>query len=341
MIKKSFSIFIFSIYFFSCGKISEFSLKKYTHFSIGTIIEITVLFPSSELKDSVSNIVNNAFNIIDSIDRIFYEGNKESYSYHVNMMKNNVIMQLPEDFYNMIKRSISISKKTLGYFDITVGTYLNQYSFGKEIKKEPDIDSLNVLSGIVGYNNLSLMNGNRISKKFDNLRITIGGIAKGYAVDSVKNYLSSFPIIKGAIINAGGDIGLIKRADGKKWKVGIRHPRKPGEIIGILNLSSESVATSGDYENYYIVNGKKYHHLLNPFTGLPSSNCQSVTVIAPNTELADALATALFVAGYEKGREILKNFDDVYAMWIDSSGYINYSDGFTNFLKKIFKEECL
>jgi len=127
-------------------------------------------------------------------------------------------------------------------------------------------------------------------------QLDFGGIAKGYAIDRGIAQLKEHGIAN-AIINAGGDLRLIGEHHHQPWKIGIRHPRKPGEVITSIALQGDkSIVTSGDYERFFIYNGTQYHHILNPVTGWPAMRNQSVTVIAPTAMLADAWSTALFIA---------------------------------------------
>ena len=145
------------------------------------------------------------------------------------------------------------------------------------------------------------------------------GIAKGMAVDRVISYLKQTGI-HNAIVNAGGDLKAIGQHGSRAWSVGIRHPRQKGLIAGLEVHDNESVFTSGDYERKFKHNGKSYHHILDPRTGYPATKTQSVTVIHSDAGLADAAATALFIAGPEQWQEIARNMGIKYVMLIDQQG---------------------
>jgi thiamine biosynthesis lipoprotein len=159
------------------------------------------------------------------------------------------------------------------------------------------------------------------------MRISLGGIAKGYAVDRAVEVLRESGI-QGGIVSAGGDLKAFgKREDGGPWKVGVRNPRDPSKNISVIPVSNLAVATSGDYERYRVVGGRRYHHIIDPRTGYPSRGCMSVTVVTEQALEADALATAVFVLGPERGRALLEKLPDVEGILVDGDGRIVASSG--------------
>jgi len=154
-------------------------------------------------------------------------------------------------------------------------------------------------------------------------KVNIGGIGKGYAVDRAIAVLAVHGVRKG-LVNAGGDLRTI----GSPWTAGIQHPRQPDLLVGKLAVNDMAVATSGDYEQYFIHNGLRYHHILDPHTGQPARGLQSVTVIAPTCIQADALSTAIFVLGKDAGLAFVESLPDVEALLIAESGEKHFSSGF-------------
>ncbi len=159
----------------------------------------------------------------------------------------------------------------------------------------------------------------------------MGGFVKGYAVDQAIQVLRGDDIRNG-IINAGGDLFCLGEKNGHSWKVGVRHPRQAGSIPIVLTLSNLAAATSGDYQRYYIFEGERYHHILDPQTGKPARKAQSATVVAETTAEADAWATALFISGPDEGIRLINRMKDVYGMIVDSSGSLHYSRGMQRFI---------
>ncbi len=156
----------------------------------------------------------------------------------------------------------------------------------------------------------------------------MGAIAKGYAVDKAMEVLLKKGISDG-LINAGGEIKVI----GEQWIVGIQHPREINFLAAKIKLDNNTaVATSGDYEQFFEKDGRRYHHILNPKTGYPADELQSVSLIAQDVTIADGLATAVFVLGTTKGLRLIESLPETEAMIIDSSGFMSYSSGFKKFL---------
>ncbi len=130
------------------------------------------------------------------------------------------------------------------------------------------------------------------------------------------------------MINVGGEIF----ARGENWKIGIQHPRKENELLGAINVDGMGVSTSGDYEQYFKKNGKRYSHLLNPLTGYPADECEAVTIIAKEALLADALSTGVFILGPKRGMELIEKLENVEGIIVDTTGTIHESSGFKKYL---------
>jgi thiamine biosynthesis lipoprotein len=150
--------------------------------------------------------------------------------------------------------------------------------------------------------------------------LDLGGVAKGYAVDLAADRLATLGF-KSAIINAGGDLRLVgRRHDGKPWRIAIRHPRKPGAFIGYLDLDESSVATSGDYERFFVWGGERFHHILDPRTGLPGRACESVTIVTPVASTGDALATGCFLMGPHEGLALVERSETTEGVFVFADG---------------------
>ncbi len=223
--------------------------------------------------------------------------------------------------FSIVKRAVAYSAEFHGAFDVTIGPVTELWGFNSDREVTiPRQDTLQMLLPLVNYRQVVLSETDTtVFLTRRGMRLDLGGIAKGYAIDRaaavLKNHgLSHF------LINAGGDI----YACGYKWQdepwlLGIQHPRKPQELLATFEVHDMAVATSGDYERYRIIDGKRYHHILNPATGFPSRMCESVSVFARSAEEADALATCLFVLGYEKAPDILPG-KRVQTVIVDGSG---------------------
>ncbi len=219
----------------------------------------------------------------------------------------------------IIENSLYFSKKTEGYFDITIDPILKKWNYFKEptLSSQDEIEQL-----------LSLVDYKKVKIKADTLLIpddfslNLGGSAKGYALNRAKNILKKCGI-KSALIESGGDIMLLGKKKGKEnWIIGIRNPRDENGIIGTLNINDCFVFTSGDYERYFFIEGRRYHHIVNPFTGYPSKEIASATVIVKNGIEGDCISTALVAMGLEKAKNLIKN-NNLEAVLVDTSKNIH------------------
>ncbi len=167
------------------------------------------------------------------------------------------------------------------------------------------------------------------------LKLDVGAIAKGYAVEMIARDLEE-DNISGYVINVGGNVRTIgTKGDGEKWVVGIENPDENSDepYLAHLELAGESLVTSGSYQRYYIVDGKEYHHIIDPITLMPSDNFLSVSIVCKSSADGDALSTALFCMELEEGIRFVNSLEGIEAMWVSLDGTIHYSDGFRNYIK--------
>jgi len=217
-----------------------------------------------------------------------------------------------EEFDYLLEVSRETNSLTEGYFDPTVGSVTRLWDFWDDASP-PSMDSIRLGLDHVGLDRYTA--GGHEWFIFD-----VGGIAKGLAVDRAASKIRSLGF-ESAIINAGGDLALIgTRPDGRPWRIAVRHPRRQSEFLGYLDLEDVSVATSGDYERYFIFEGRRYHHILNPATGMPGGESNSVTVVAPGSCLSDALATGLFLMGPGAGMRAVQDLSRVEAVFAFAEG---------------------
>ncbi len=221
-------------------------------------------------------------------------------------------------FKELLKKSYEVYKASNGAFDVTIGPLSKIWGFQDKKYRIPESKEIKEALKKVGFN--------KICKEKDKfflpswVNFDWGASAKGFGVDLAYKRLKELGI-KNGFINAGGDIYCWgKNPKNDYWKIGIKHPRKQG-FLGVIIVSNIGIATSGDYQRFFEVEGIRYHHILNPFTGYPVQNKQSVTVIGPKTVYCDALATALFVSSKEE--KILKKFPQYGAIIVNSQGKIS------------------
>ena len=230
-----------------------------------------------------------------------------------------------DELFCLLKESVRLSELTGGCFDVTVYPLMKIWKFAGENPRVPGEKEIKDELESVGYKNMRVENGKvRFAKK--GMGIDLGGIAKGYAVDAAVRVLKE-KNIGSAMVNAGGDIYVLGRKGGKPWRIGIRHPRKEGDILGVVEVEDRAIVTSGDYERFFFSGGKRYHHIFDPKTGYPANGCQSVTIVAKETTFADALATGVFVLGPRQGMDLLEKLEEVEGVIVDKEGEVSVSSG--------------
>ena len=234
-------------------------------------------------------------------------------------------VKVSEETLEMLKRAKAYCKKYNGVFDVTIGPLSDLWGFSSDkeivLPKDKTIKSLDKL---VNYKYLEINEKDTtVFLKKKGMSIDLGGIAKGYAIDRGSEVLKKWGITN-FILNAGGDIYVSGTKDKETlWKVGIKHPRKTNDLVAEFNLKDYAVATSGDYERFKIINGIRYHHILNPATGYPGRLSQSSTVLALTAEEADATATYVFLIGWEKA--LTDNKLDYPLLIVSSDGTVHYN----------------
>jgi len=228
-------------------------------------------------------------------------------------------------------RPLLMQAKTLAIhsdhlFNPAIGKLISLWGFKQgehDTGLPPDDDAIKALVAMNPRMDDLETRGISLRSKNPNVVVDLGGFAKGYGINRALEMLQATGI-KHAVINAGGDLKVIGRHGQRPWRIGIRHPRINNEALAYVDVEgSESVFTSGDYERYFEYEGKRYHHIIDPRTGYPATGTQSVTVIHENAALADAAATALFVAGPEDWQRIARSMGIAYVMLVDDAGNIH------------------
>ncbi|MFH2028583.1 MAG: FAD:protein FMN transferase, partial [Nanoarchaeota archaeon] len=276
---------------------------------MGTIVTITV-YDSDKGKAELA--VMDAFEEISRIDKLLSNYNNESEVYLLNKegMIDNPSVELSEN----IKKARYYSELSNGAFDITVQPILDLYSKSfSEKGVAPGDDEINNVLQKVSYDYIYTKPG-LILFRTDGMSITLGGIAKGYAIDQAINVLRR-ERIKHALVNAGGDMRAIGNKGNEDWQIALQNPRNKEEFITVIPLNDKSVVTSGDYERYFDEN-KTFHHIIDPRTGYSATELMSVTIIANNAWDADAISTSVFVLGKEKGLELIESLNGVEGLII-------------------------
>ncbi len=236
-------------------------------------------------------------------------------------------VQVDPEIIDVVTRSFEFSRLSDGAFDITYASV--GYLYDYRAHQHPTGEQISAALPAVDWRQVQVdpvQNTIRFLKP--GMRIDLGGIAKGYAVDRSIGLLRGMGI-RHAMVNAGGDTRLLGDRLGKPWIVGIRDPRNDGRMVTRLPLEDEAISTSGDYERYFEEGGVRYHHILVPGTGKSASEVRSVTILGADATLTDGLSTTVFVLGVERGMQLVGRLPDVEAVIVDKDGHIFYSDGLT------------
>lgn len=240
-----------------------------------------------------------------------YYGNTKSEIAEINRNAGQNYVKISDEVYFLLHKAVYFSTLTKGAFDVTIGPVVKAWGIGTEKASILSQESISSLLKLVSYKDIMLkvnaLNKYAMLKKNGQI-IDLGGIAKGYMGDEIKRIYRENDV-KSALANLGGNVVAIgKRPDGKEWRVGIQDPDSvTGEYLGVVDVSDKAVVTSGDYQRYFIKDGKKYHHIIDPTTGYPSDNdLAGATIIAGISADADALSTAVFVMGSRKGMELIE-----------------------------------
>ena len=232
------------------------------------------------------------------------------------------------ELFKLIERAKQISEITDGAFDISYASMDNIWKFDGTMTRMPATEEVKRSVSKVGYKKIILDSSERtVFLKEKGMKISFGAIGKGYAADKAKELLVSKQVVAG-IINAAGDLTTWgTKASGEKWLIGIANPLSKDKIFSWLPILESSVATSGNYEKYVIINGKKYTHIIDPRSGYPSSGVNSVSVFAKSAELCDALATAIFIMGTNSGLALINQLPVTEVIIVDANNKIHKSSG--------------
>ena len=230
------------------------------------------------------------------------------------------------EVFELVKRAINISKLTDGAFDISYASMDKIWKFDGSMKEMPTTESIKKSVEKVGYQNIVLNeNDTTIFLKYPGMKLGLGGIGQGYIADKIKVLLQENGCTSG-LVNVSGDINTWgKQPNGKDWTVGIVNPLNKNKVFATFPLNDSAVETSGSYEKYVTFNGKRYSHIIDPRTGYPASGIVSVSVFAKQTELADALATGIFVLGIEVGLDLVNQLKGIGCIIVDEKGAIHAS----------------
>lgn len=309
--------FLFFIPLFSPGQNQNY---KRTLKLMGSRFDITVVASDEEEGNAY---IDTAIMEINRIEKMISSWDEHSQTSLINRNAGIKPVKIDRELLDLIKRAIKISEITDGAFDITYAAMDRIWKFDGSMTSLPTEDEIKQSVRNVGYQNIILNEDSlTIFLSKPGMKIGFGAIGKGYAADMARALLMKKGVA-GGIINASGDMNVWgKQANGDTWKVGVTNPLNHNKVFSWFDLDNQAVVTSGDYEKYVEFGGKRYAHIIDPRTGWPASGLISVTIFAPKAELADALATSVFVMGREVGIDFVDQIKGVDCIIVDEDGKI-------------------
>lgn len=281
---------------------------------MGTRFEIKAVAPTVHQAEIG---IETGIKEVRRIENLISSWNPESQTSRINSNAGIRPVKVDQELYNLITRSLRISELTNGAFDISFASAGNLWKFDGSMTEPPPADAIRASVAKINYKNIIMNPADTsvfLSEK--GMKIGFGGIGKGYAAERAKKVMQSGGIRHG-VVNAAGDLTTWgKRKDGTSWNVGISRPDKSRQILGWLNADESSVVTSGNYEKFFIHKEIRYSHIIDPRTGYPTSGIKSATIVCTNAELADALATTMFVLGQQEGIALINQLNGIECLII-------------------------
>lgn len=291
---------------------------------MGTRMEVRLWHES---EPEARRLIAAAMAEFDRIEAAMSTYRDDSEISRVNARAAAQAVPVSSEFYDLVERSIAMSRLSGGAFDITYESVGRFYDFrGRQRPSPAEIDA-NLAQ--IDYRHIVLEpTGRTIRFATPGTRINLGGIAKGYSVERVIGLLREAGV-EHALASAGGDTRLLGDRRGRPWVVGIRDPDDARKLVTSLSLEDEAISTSGDYERYFDEDGVRYHHILDPRTGDSARGVRSVTIVGPDAVMTEGLTKTVFILGAQKGLEIVESLDDYEAVVIDDQRRVFFSEGLT------------
>lgn len=288
---------------------------------MGNRFEFTIVADDGEWAN---NMISLAIAEVKRIEALLTTFDEHSQVCLINQQAGSSAVRVDREVFELIRRSLRISAITDGAFDITYGSIDKQlWNFDTTMKALPDPQTAKHSVRLINFRNVILNDADcSVYLREKGMRIGFGGIGKGYAAEKVRLLLQQHGVQSG-IVNASGDLATWgTQADGRTWTIGISNPDQAELPFSYMNISGLAVATSGNYEKFITVNGKRYSHTINPRTGLPVTGIKSVTIICPNAELADAMATPVTIMGLKAGLSLVNQLEHMACIIIDDNNRI-------------------
>ncbi len=292
---------------------------------MGTTIHTEVWHEDMVIAEKAADMVLQAMEEVNQSMSPYIESSELSLVNHQAALK---VLPISSELYSVIDQSLIYSSKTSGAFDITFASVGYLYDYRESVR--PNKAQLEEQLAGVNFKHIILNAASQtIHFKQEGVRIDLGGIAKGYAVDLAVERAQQFGV-EHISVTAGGDTRILGDRLGRPWIIGIRHPMDKEKVIAKIPLVDEALSTSGDYERYFDEDGVRYHHIIDPETGDSARSVRSVTILGPRAIDTDALSTSVFVMGPVKGLELLESLQGIEGIIVDKEGNLLFSSGLQN-----------
>lgn len=303
-----------------------------TDSAMGTVVQITFW---TDDEPAAAKAAEAVFAEFDRLDALMTTWTEDSDVSRINAAAGKKAVAVSEETFTVIQRAVEVSRLSKGVFDITVGVYAGLWKFDEDNDGTiPAAAEVEKRKKLVGWKHIQLDKKKRTVKlKKKGMKITLGGIAKGYAVDRAARLLWDAGFVD-FILQAGGDMFVSGKKDAAQWVVGIRDPRGDrAETFAVAPIENHSFSTSGDYERFILKDGVRYHHILDPRTGRPAMATRSVTVMAKDAFTADAWSKVLFILGADEAMKLVEKLDDFEAVFVTADNQVVVSSGLEKTLK--------
>jgi FAD:protein FMN transferase len=289
---------------------------------MGTAIRVELWHEAPAMGEAALDAVMEEMH---RIDRAMSPFKPESELSRLNREATKRPVPVSEEMFELVARSIEFSKLSEGAFDITFAGVGHMFDYRNGIK--PTAEEIAEALPRINYRHIHLDRRQRTIRFLrDKVRIDLGGIAKGYAVDNCIALLKSRGVKEGLVV-AGGDSRVLGDRRGRPWMIGIRDPRRKDTMVAMLPLVDAAISTSGDYERYFEADGVRYHHILDPRTGMSATGVRSVTIVGPDATTTEGISKSAFIMGAERGVRFVESLPGVDAVIIDGDGEMHYTAG--------------
>ena len=331
-------IFVLILSFTACDK----GYNKYTDYTFDyfdTAVSIIGYEKEKQTFDENCTKIKEKLDRYHKLYNIYARYEDINNIYTINHSETSV--EVDREIIDMLKFSKEMYDLTGGQVNVAMGSVLSLWhdarTEGLNNPEKAQIPDFSKLSEAFGHTSIDdiVLGTNSVEIKDKKVKLDVGAVAKGYATEQVALWMEKEGII-GYLLNVGGNIRIVgKRPDGKKWQIGLENPDGDDEnpYTEYLELEKMCIVTSGSYQRFYTVNGKDYHHIIDPDTLMPAKGYKMVSIITKDSGVADALSTALFCMDYDEGNAIIDSMKDAYAMWVLEDGGKLYSKGFERFIK--------